>query len=282
MSFVPEELPIVRRSPLGLSFGVSGTVGSQTAAQLNIECYSDIARIDITWTFDFSDASIGTFFDDESKLLLRWDLGFDGDLTHDIPFGTVGARTGRPILPTQWSDWSNESYGLAHIHAGTPKQWVIGRKLSTLVAWGEETDAIGNRFELRRWSKCFDQRLRGTHTIRTAIYPHVGSWRAGVIEAARSFRRLVAAYPIERHEGRLKPDVTLLGFPASDVSATSVRAEGSGISVRLYEHHGKTSSVPTVTQGLTRGPLRSLSGEDIEALGPFQIGNLSLAPGGRD
>jgi hypothetical protein len=282
ISFVPSGPPTVRRTPLGLSFGVSGAVGSETEAQLSIECYMDIARIDITWTFEFSDASIGTFFDDESKLVLRWGFGFDGDLTHDIPFGTVAARTGRPILPTQWADWSNESYGLAQIHAGTGKQWMTDRTLSTLVAWGEETDAIGNRFELTRWSKCFDQRLRGTHTIRTAIYPHVGSWRAGVIEAARSFRRLVAAYPVERHDGVLEPEVTLLKFPASDVSATSVQAEGSGLSVRLYEHHGKTSGVPTVTDGLVRDLLRSLSGEKIEALGPFQIGRLSLVPGGRD
>jgi hypothetical protein len=92
----------------------------------------------------------------------------------------------------------------------------------------------------------------------------------------------VAAYPVERHDGVLEPEVTLLKFPASDVSATSVQAEGSGLSVRLYEHHGKTSGVPTVTDGLVRDLLRSLSGEKIEALGPFQIGRLSLVPGGRD
>lgn len=71
-------------------------------------------------------------------------------------------------------------------------------------------------------------------------------------------------------------------FPDSDVSATSVQPEGSGLSVRLYEHHGKTGSVATVTDGLMRGPLRSLSGEEIEVLEPFQIGTLSLVPAGRE
>ena len=54
------------------------------------------------------------------------------------------------------------------------------------------------------------------------------------------------------------------------------------MSVRLYEHHGKTGSVATVTDGLMRGPLRSLSGEEIEVLEPFQIGTLSLVPAGRE
>lgn len=276
LTFVPSDAPTVRRSPLGLGFEVSGTIGPQAQAKVNIDCYHELARVDVTWALQFSEASIGTFFDDESKLVLRWGLGFDGVLTHDIPFGTVTGRTERPILPTYWSDWSNESFGLAQFHAGTGKQWVTNQTLSTLIAWGEQTDAIGNRFELARWSKCFDQRLRGTHTIRTAVYPHLGSWRAGVIEAARDFRRLMAAYPVERHEGPLAPEATLVAFPASDVSATSVESDEAGLAVRLYEHQGRTTEVSTSGNGLQRGPLRNLHGDEIDTLGPFQIGALSF------
>ena len=50
--------------------------------------------------------------------------------------------------------------------------------------------------------------------------------------------------------------------------------------VRLYEQRGESSSAPMATDGLVRGVLRTLKGDEIEELGGFKIGSLVLTPVG--
>src|SRR5207244_9220610 len=220
----------VRHSPLGATLNVMGNMGPTVQASLTISFYHAIARIDLDWTFAFDEASLGHFFADDTKLRVQWPLAFSGAIHHDIAFGVVEARSGRPFLPTSWTDISDGRKGFAYFHQGTLKHWVVDQVVVNLFAWGEETDAIGNRMDMTRWPKCFDQRLRGTHKIQTAIYPHRGDWRsANVIGAARSYGMPPLAYVADAHPGKLPADMNVFELADNEIVSTAIKTEGSRI-----------------------------------------------------
>ena len=77
----------VHTSSLGVTLSVHGRLCDRARADLVIHFYNEFPRIDLAWTFDFDEASIGTFYDDNSKLRVHWPLAFAGEIRHDIPFG---------------------------------------------------------------------------------------------------------------------------------------------------------------------------------------------------
>jgi outer membrane receptor protein involved in Fe transport len=271
----------IRRTPLGITLTATGRLGDEVQAETHVTLYHRLSRIDLSWTFDFASASIGTFFDDESKLCVRWPMAFTGAICHDIAFGVIPDEGGRPFFPAGWVDISDGDKGLAYFHRGTPKHWVSGRTLVNLFAWGEDTDAIHNRTDRYRWPKSFDQRLRGRHTIEAAIFPHRGDWRAaGVVGMARSYVTPVAAYTADRHPGDLPAKMTLLTLTDPGLSATSLQVRDGEVHSRVYAAGGEPATIAAKWKRLQPVALRSLGGETLAALAPFQIGDLVLQPTG--
>ncbi len=264
-------------SELGVTFLTAGRMGAAVEAELQIHFYHDMPRIDLDWTFTFDGASIGSFFDDDTKLRVLWPLSFRGAIAHDIAFGVVNARADRPLLPASWVDISDGNKGFGYFHQGTPKHWVTGNTLVNLLAWGEDTDAIGSRLARVRWPKCFDQRLRGTQAIHTAIYPHEGDWRAAdLIGAARSFQAPPIAYETGRHAGVLPPKMDILRLAGEDLTATAVTAADGQVTCRFYSFGQEKKAVTVETDRLKRVGLATLAGDPIDEIGPFQIGTLSF------
>jgi hypothetical protein len=183
----------------------------------------------------------------------------------------------RPFFPASWVDVGDDEHGLTYFHAGTPKHWVTGGLLNNLLAWGDFTDAIGNRLDNGRWPKTFDQRLRGTHALRAGVYPHTGDWRAAnVIGTARSFANPLAGFLHAPTSGHLPSEQTVLALVGDAIAATAIAAHGEQISVRCYST-GR-ASVPAVHHARLRPDgLFALNGDALAALGPFQIGVLKLA-----
>ena len=271
----------VRHTALGVTFSVAGEMGSAVKATLRVRFYNQSPRIDLDWEFDFAEASIGHFFDDDTKLRVQWPLAFTGTIHHDISFGVVTSRAGRPFFPASWVDISDGNKGLAYFQQGTLKHWVKDDTLVNLFAWGEHTDGIGNRLDLVRWPKCFDQRLRGKHAIHTAVYPHPGDWRsADVIGAARSYNTPPVAVQTERHAGPLPTQRTLLTLADAEMVATSVQVKGSELLCRLYSVKAQRTALAAEMQGLRLGLLQSIASEALQEIKPFQIAHLYLTPGG--
>jgi hypothetical protein len=265
----------VRHSPLGMVFCVSGCLGDTVTAELTVRFYHQLARIDLTWDFHFDKASIGTFFDDDSKLLVRWPTAIGARIHHDIPFGVVQEREDRPFFPTSWVDLSDGESGLAFFHQGTPNHWVRDRALFNLIGWGEQTDAIHNGLGRYQWLKSFDQRLDGHHTIQHAIYPHPGDWRtADLPRAAREYGFPPAAYSTGAHPGKLPSTRTVIQLLDASIAATSVRTVDSQVVCRVYAPSGREATTRSATQGLQGAGLRLLSGEPVDGLQPFQVGDL--------
>jgi alpha-mannosidase len=257
-------------------------MGMHVKADVTLMFYHQLPRIDLTWTFTFDTASIGTFFDDDSKLRVHWPLSFAGNAYHDIPFGVIRTWDERPFFPASWVDISDGKKGLAYFHRGTCKHWISGQTLVNLFAWGEDTDAIGNRLVQNRWLKSFDQRLRGSHTIHCALYPHLGDWRAAdVISVARSYGSPPVAYLTDAHDGELPASMEVLTLTDPGAAATAVKVEGLQIICRMYAATGETASAEVGMQSLKPVGLRSLAREQITHLNPFQIGELILEPRGK-
>ena len=267
----------VLRSLLGATLTIPGQMGAQVRATLQAHFYHHLARIDLDWIFTFDQASLGHFFDDDTKLRVQWPLSFKGNIHHDISFGVVKTRDERPFLPAGWVDISDGEKGLAYFHQGTIKHWVSGQTLVNLFAWGEHTDAIGNRLDMVRWPKCFDQRLRGTHVIHAALYPHAGDWRqADVIGAARSFGTPSVAYLTGQHPGKLPTALELLQLDNPEIAATSVKVENGQVQCRLYSVARQPEHVKVAKQGMGEIKVIALSGETIEEIAPFQITRMIL------
>jgi alpha-mannosidase len=262
-------------SPLGETLSVRGKLGESITAEAIVRFYRRLPHIDLTWRFVFHQASIGTFFDEESKLLVRWPLGFTGEISHDIPFGMIRTREERSFFPTRWVDVSDGRAGLAFFHCGTPHFWVSGGTLFNLIAWGEETDAIHNGLGRHRWLKSFDQRLNGTHTIHYALYPHNGDWKAAdVIGAARDYGSPLVALQAFSHPGALPPARNILTLKDPALAATALFACGGQGVCRGYAGYGERASGEVEAHGIRPSGLHSLVGEGVSELAPFQIGEL--------
>jgi alpha-mannosidase len=240
-----------------------------------IHLYHQHNRIDFQWDFNFDNASVGTFFDEYSKLLVCWPLKIDGSITHDIPFGVIQERPDRSFFPASWIDLSDGECGFAYFHQGTPRHWVSECTLFNLLAWGEQTDAIHNGMGRYQWLKSFDQRLNGCHTIRYAIYPHPGDWQpANLVKIAREYGFPPLVYPVERHNGTLPPAQSIMELVDPAISATSVQVCGEELICRVYNADDLEVTPESSTQLLTQTGLRRINGESTEVLHSFEIGEL--------
>jgi hypothetical protein len=147
-------------------------MGGRVRAKLTVMLYHHLARIDLTWAFTFDEASIGTFYDDSSKLRVYWPLAFSGDIRHDMAFGVIKEWEGRPFFPASWTDISRTK-GFAYFHRGRRR---VEGQTSSASSPGARIRSLWKPDLSRQQSTGYDQRLRGTHVIRCAVYPHTGDW----------------------------------------------------------------------------------------------------------
>jgi hypothetical protein len=267
----------VRRHPLGLTLTTGLSLGPDAQAALTVDLFHDLPRIDLEWTFTFDRASIGTFYDDDTKLCVHWPLAGLREIVHDIAFGVTDSREGLPFFPASWTDVSDGIRGLAYLHQGTPKHWVSDGTLTNLLAWGEDTEAIGSRLWRHNWPKAFDQRLTGTHVIRCAVYPHHGDWRlAGVIGVARAYNTLAAVCQPQPHSGPLPPDCEVLALPHDQAAATALTVRGEDVVCRLYGLGSGQAAWTPRSRHLETAGLRSLTDGPVDRVAQFQIAELSL------
>jgi hypothetical protein len=186
------------------------------------------------------------------------------------------SQPGRPFFPASWVEAVGDGDGLAYFHQGTPKHWVSDGVLSNLLAWGEHTDAIGNRLDSGRWPKTFDQRLNGVHVLRMGLYPHAGDWRAADVPGmARAFANPLLACQQHGAGGDLPARGEVLALVGRGFAATAVVVEDERLVCRGYGTEQPAETAYRL-KGLQAEGWRALTGTPIERLKPFQIGTLVL------
>jgi len=266
---------IVWHTSLGAIFNVSFKMGERIHADLIIHFYQNLPRIDITYNFNFEKASVGTFFDEDSKLLLSWPLTLDGTIYHDIPFGVIQEKDDRPFFPTNWTDYSDGEQGIAFFHQGTPKHWFSDHTLHNLLGWGEETDAIHNGLGHYQWLKSFDQRLDGKHVLKQSVLPHLGDWRtADLPREALALGMPPFGILTDSHPGDLHPSLSLLQLPNANNLTTSIQIQYEQLICRIYGAYGKVTKPEGFNDWLELSDIRLLQGDRVEEIGEYQIGEL--------
>lgn len=265
-----------RRGPLGLRFLARGRLSDTVSVDVEIDLYESLARIEMRHRFTFDNASLGTYFDDDSKLLLHWPFRQIDAATHDIPFGVVDATPEQSLFPTTWLDVRVANAGVLLMHGGTPRHWIVDNEVVRLLGWGEDTDAIGNRLGNWRWLKRFDQRLRGTHVVGSAVEVHPATWGPDeLIAAARSYSCRPLVHAVRgRGRGRLPHDLTLAALPAGGPHATSVQPDDGRVSVRVHAGPRRTSARGPSGTAIGATHYRSLAGRRLSVLRPWQIAQL--------
>jgi hypothetical protein len=257
-------------------YTTGGRLGKRASAILEITCSPFTSRIDIAWTFTFDQASIGNFYQDDTKLRVRWPLGFMGTICHDIGFGVIEERPSRTFTPAGWTDVSDGEKGFAYLHRGTPKTWVEDGVLTNLFAWGEFTEAIGSRMWRHNWMKCFDQRLNGTHRIEAAIVPHPGTWQdADIPGMCRQFHMPPIVRDCAPHDGTLPSSSIVLAVEDSGMIVTSVRGGDDEITCRHYRTRAG-GGVPT-SELLFKQETTGLAGDERGAGHPYRIEETTFA-----
>jgi hypothetical protein len=86
------------------------------------------------------------------------------------------------------------------------------------------------------------------------------------------------AYLTHKHSGQLPASAEVLTLTDLAIASTAVKVEDSEIICRVYAATEKAVLVDARMHGLQSVGLRSLSGERITHLEPFQIGQLALEP----
>ena len=268
-------------SPLTVAEGPFATVVSLDDKLGPVSLHEDIifyltcARIDFRLTLAFGQTplALGDFWDDDSKLNVFWPADPEREIVHDIPFGIVPARSGRPLYCTSFIDISDERAGLAYFNRGTTKHWIKERILANVLAWG------GNKFSNRHpglWEYVdkYDLGLQGTHTIEYAIFPHQGDYRRGSVP-----REAQAYYtPLPVFRSRTGIPASLTGRAGLDMTlpnliCTAVLPDARGIRLRVYEAFGRVVQLKEVRNmpGFSECTVVDLAGKRIQAIHPFQI-----------
>jgi len=275
---IRSQLTVVK-SPFASVVSINDELGPISFRE-DIILYRTCARIDFRLALGFGQTPLvlGDFWNDATKLNVFWPFSFATAVVHDIPFGVVPARSGRPIFCTSFIDMSDGRAGLSYFNRGTTKHWIKDRALANVFAWG------GNKFSNRHpglWEHVdkYDLRLTGEHTIEYALFPHPGDYRGGnVPREAQHYAVPLCAYASKK---ALPPASSAkMGIDLAPVNliCTAVLPDANGLKLRVYEAFGKAVKQSDLrhSPGFSHCTIFNLSGRRINTIHPFQICTIHL------
>jgi alpha-mannosidase len=173
----------------------------------------------------------------------------EGKSTHEIPFGSSDRPNGIEFPAQNWVDYSDGRRGLALLNIGLPGNLVTDGTMlvsllraHTLGAYG-----FGGGYEPGMSSETGFQ-LGKERTMRYALVPHEGDWRAsGVFRDGWEFNHPLVCHTVLPHEGPLPKSWGLIEVSSPDVVVTSLKPSRDGdIALRVYEASGRAAKGVTV------------------------------------
>ncbi len=231
------------RGPLVTILIVYGKLGNlETKTQVYL--YKDLPRIDFQTEINFEQTSLGTYWNDESKLNIYWPLGYTGEVFYDIAFGIVEGKRNRPLFATNWLDFSDKEKGFTYINMGTPKHWIHDNVIANVFAWGAQGRQFTNRM-MKEWVKDLDLRLDGKQVFNYSIYPHEGDWKdAKVPIIAKSYCEPLLGFQVKGDNNTTSPsEISLFTLEPINMIPTSIQRTEKGIHCRFYETFGDTTTL---------------------------------------
>ncbi len=241
------------------------------------EVVGPLPALDVRYRFRFSHDEIGMMWDDETKLRCHWKFPSASKIQHDIPFGVVAARSGRPIHATSWLSASVHNMGgVQVVHYGHPK-FLVGTQgdVSCPLAWGSRT--FTNRMA-RRFSEArqYDLTLDGTFTSRFTLVPFHPEATSALQARRAQFARLKPPVITSRTPTAAAP------FPkivlADSLVCTSVEWVDSHLRLRVV-NMGQELSIRNLLLdhgGTVRVNLADVGGQPLDRLPPWRIAHVDL------
>jgi len=254
----------------------------KTHIDTEIILYKNLPRIDFCHNILFNQTNIANLWDDEDKLNWFWALNFRGQITHDIPFGILEEKVGRPILCPSWMEYGDGKQGITIAQKSHPKFWVKNQLVGNVIAWGGKN--VSNR-QHRFWvdDAEFNVSLNGNYFAEHAVFPHQGSWKdTNIPQKVRCYREPLIAVVTENGNKKstmeLPSEVSLVSINQNNLLPTSTRIinnlERSFI-IRFFETFGEKTSLRKIsTSKLINISKINLDGEEISDINKYEIGQI--------
>jgi alpha-mannosidase len=219
----------------------------------------------------------------------------EGKATHEIPFGSIDRPSGIEFPAQNWVDYGDGRRGLALLNIGLPGNLVSdGTMLVSLMrAHSLGAYGFGGGYEPGMSSETGFQ-LGRERTMRYALVPHEGDWRAsGVFRDGWELNHPLVCRTVLPHEGSLPKSWGLVEVSSPDVVVSSMKPSREGdIALRIYEASGRAAKGVTIKLGAKilsarEANLMEDAGDVIKAVGdslqfdlrPFEIKTIRLRLG---
>ena len=189
-----------------------------------------------------------------------------GVFTCETPYAAVARpATGQEVPAQRWIDLSSTDGGAALLNEGKYGHRCEGNVLeTTLLRASYDPDPYPDQ---------------GPHTIRYALLPHAGDWRAaGVDQAGQAYNlKLLALETPPAPDGELAASGSLLALTPSSVQLSTVKCaeDGDGLIIRCCEMHGKAvEAILTLSHPITAADRVNLLEQPLpDAPAPVLEGN---------
>jgi alpha-mannosidase len=173
----------------------------------------------------------------------------DGKSTHEIPFGSSERPNSIEFPAQNWVDYSDGQRGLALLNIGLPgnvvsegTMMVSLLRAHTLGAYG-----FGGGYEPGMSSDSGFQ-LGAERTMRYALVPHQGDWRAaGIFRDGLELNHPLVCLTSLSHSGSLPKRWGLFELSSPDAVVSSLKpSRGDTVALRVYEASGRPAAGVTV------------------------------------
>ncbi len=218
---------VLENGPVRLVLGTSYTYGSSTLDQ-QVIFYADSPRIDFINHVDWQ----------ERKTMLK--VAFPVEVrspkaTYEIAFGAIERPTHwntswdkarYEVSGHRWADLSESGYGVSILN-DCKFGWDIKDNVIrlTLLKSPESPDPLADK---------------GEHDFTYSLYPHVGDWTQGTVQAAQELNLPLDGILAKSHEGELGTARSFASVDQPNVIIDTLKKseDGDDLIVRVYEAHG--------------------------------------------
>ncbi len=219
--------------PVYSQFSITHPFGNGSFAT-TVRLYPGVRRIDIHTTLVNNDKFV------RYRLLMPTTLE-SGKRFDEIPFGAIERPIGQEMPAQYWTDYGDNTKGLALLNRGLVGNNVAGGTLLLSLMRSAQISAypfIGG-FE-PGVSSDLGLELGVERSFDYALLPHAGDWRqAEVYRAGWEFNHPLLARKVDVHEGTMPRRWGLLGISAPNVVASALMPGPDGsTTLRIYEASG--------------------------------------------
>jgi alpha-mannosidase len=173
----------------------------------------------------------------------------NGQITHEIPFGSIERPNGIEFPAQNWADYSDEVKGLTVLNRGLPGNLTSDSTMMLSLMRSARIASYGYGGGYERGMSSDTGLMMGTDLeFNYALVPHEGDWRqAEVYRHGLEYNNLLLCRKAGVHSGKLPKAWGLLELSKPNVVITALKPGKDGSTIlRLYEASGRATPGVTI------------------------------------